>query len=385
MMEETKTEVKEVVEKKQTANKVKSFKMNENDLARVNELLSGIEGSTDAEKLIEALELTKKTYQVAELPNQLERAFEGDRHKLVTAITMINSIFNTMMANTAEVMDMREKELQEAAQDTIDELITEKEKLLEEIEELKIQRSSAISAKEEIKQHCEEITIRDAKLVKDLDLRDKTIDTLTAQLEEAKAEMQQARAEAKNEVEEMKAKVAQKDAEIIELVADSRKYKEKIETLETKNEELMTKSVQNQQENQVLTGQLSILEVSLKNEQDKNADLKNQIEKLQSDLDVQHQSKDDLQANLIQLMSQMSQSNPVTVQKEIANAQLKTQKKVKKPFVVIDQAGKELWSGNKNGLVRYVNSVQDKKEVTTSTAVNEIEDLLHPCTLITNE
>ena len=186
----------------------------------------------------------------------------------------------------------------------------------------------------------------------------------------------------------MKVQIAKKDSEIAELVADSRKYKDKIETLEAKNEELMVESTKGQQVNHGLTNQLSISEVNLKNEQAKNEDLKAQNAHLQAELTTERQSKTDLQANLIQLMSQMSQSsgkdtvNVDSVQKEKPTPQSKPQKKVKKPFAVLDPSGKELWSGNKNGLVKYVNNIQTKKEITTLTNISEVEELLHPCILV---
>lgn len=395
IMEEIKNEtiIPEVEETKEVSKKekkqVKSFKMNESQKQRVDELLAKIEGDTESEKLLDVLELAIKRNEMSELPQNLNDSFEGDRQKITTAIKLINTTFESLMVNTSEVLESRESEIKATHKLEIDELLTKQEELKQEIKNLK-ERSAELKDKCELAKQSEIEAREEAEAIRtDMQLKDKVVEGLTRQLEELKAEMAQLKTDHKANVEKFEDQLAKKDTEIAELVTDSRKYKEKIETLEAKNEELLIKSTESQQENHELTGKLSILEVSLKNEQDKNADLKNQIEKLQSDLDVQRQSKDDLQANLIQLMSQMSQSNPIatknTIQKENTNTKATLQKKVKKPFVIIDQSGKELWSGNKNGLVKYVNSVQDKKEVTTSTNVNEIEDLLSPCTLVVSE
>lgn len=389
-MEEIKNEtiIPEEVSKKEKK-QVKSFKMNESQKQRVDELLAKIEGDTESEKLLDVLELAIKRNEMDPLPSELNDSFKGDQQKIANAIKIINTTFDSLIVSTSEAIKIRESEIKATHKLEKDELLTKQEELNQEIKDLK-ERSVDLKDKCELAKQSEVEAREDVEAIRsDMQLKDKVIEGLTSQLEELKAELAQLKADHKANVEKLENQLAKKDTEIAESVTDSRKYKEKIEALEAKNEELMTESAQGQQENQALTGKLSILEVSLKNEQDKNADLKNQIEKLQSDLDVQRQSKDDLQANLIQLMSQMSQSNPVapknTIQKENTNTKATPQKKVKKPFVIIDQSGKELWSGNKNGLVKYVNSVQDKKEVTTTTNVNEIEDLLSPCTLVISE
>ncbi len=443
-MEEIKNEtideevkVEKVEEEKKEKQKVKSFKMVESQKQRVDELLAKIEGNqTESEKLLDVLEMAIKRNEMTPLPAELDDCFKGDQQKIANAIKIINTTFDSLMVSTSEAIKIREADMQTAHKVEVDEFLTKQEELQQEIKDLKersaelkdkceLAKQSEIEAREEaeairtdmqlkdkvvegLTRQLEELKAEMAQLKTDhkanveieareeaeairtdMQLKDKVVEGLTRQLEELKAEMAQLKTDHKANVEKLEDQLAKKDTEIAELVTDSRKYKEKIESLEVKNEELMTKSTESQQENHALTGKLSILEVSLKNEQDKNADLKNQIEKLQSDLDVQRQSKDDLQANLIQLMSQMSQSNPVTskdsVQKVTTNTKTTPQKQVKKPFAVLDPSGKTLWSGNKNGLVKYVNSIQDKKEVTTSTNVNEIEDLLNPCTLVVSE
>lgn len=399
-MEEIKNETinPEVEETKEVSKKekkqVKSFKMNESQKQRVDELLAKIEGDTESEKLLDVLELAIKRNEMSELPQNLNDSFEGDRQKIATAIKLINTTFDSLMVNTSEVLESREAEIKATHQTEVDGLLSQQAKLNKQIETLKEDISESQVQCEAAKQN--EVNAKEEvqAIRTDMELKDKVIEGLTSQLEELKAEMVQLKADSKANAEKLESQLAKKDNEIAELVTDSRKYKEKIEVLEAKNEELMTKSTKSQQENQALTGKLSILEVNFKNEKDKNTDLKNQIEKLQLDLDVQHQSKDNLQANLIQLMSQLSQTNQTTgkdtinsntVKQENANTQPKTQKQVKKPFAVLDQSGKELWSGNKNGLVKYVNNLQNKKEVTTSTNISEIEELLHPFTLVTPE
>lgn len=364
-MEEIKKERKEVQESKK---KVKSFKMDEAQLERVNQLLTKIDGSTDSEKLLDVLELAIKRNEVAELPKTLNDSYTGDREKIATAIMMINSTFETLMINTSEVIKSREAELVKSYQAEIEKFQNREAELTGQLQsarevsiEFEDERLKAVESEAKMRKEVEVART-------EIEFRDKTITALTTQ------------------IEEMKVQIAKKDSEIAELVADSRKYKDKIETLEVKNEELMFESTESQQVNQRLTSQLSISEVNLKNEQAKNEDLKAQIKDIQSELASERQSKSDLQVNLIQLMSQMSQvsqsSGKDIVQKEKHTPQSKTQKKVKKPFTVLDPSGKELWSGNKNGLVKYVNNIQTKKEITTLTNMSEVEELLHPCILV---
>ena len=392
-MEEIANEVRieKIEEEKKEKKQVKSFKMVASQKQRVDELLSKIEGNqTEAEKLLDVLEMAIKRNEMTPLPAEITSSFEGDQQKIANAIKIINTTFDSLMVSTSEAIKMREADLQTAHKVEVDKLLTKQEELEQEIKDLK-ERSVELKDKCELAKQSKAKAKEEVEAIRaDMQLKDKVVEGLTSQLEELKAEIAQLKTDHRANVEKFEDQLAKKDAEIAELVTDSRKYKEKIEVLEAKNEELLTKSTDSQQENQALTGKLSILEVNFKNEQDKNTDLKTQIEKLQSELNTERQSKSDLQGNLIRLMSQMSLVNQSTgkdtaIHQEKPSSQAKPQKQVKKPFAVLDKEGKTLWSGNKNGLVKYVNSVQNKKEVTTSTNINEIEDLLSSYTLVISE
>lgn len=377
-MEEIKNEVQEVKESKDSKKKVKSFKMDEAQVDRVNELLAQVDGSTDAEKLIESLELAIKRTEVAELPVNLNKAYEGDREKIATALHMIHSTFETLMINTSEVISNREEEIQLAHQLEINKLLAKQEELEGRIKALQEIASEAQDECEAAKKNEEQMKKEVESIRSDMELKDKVVEGLTSQLEEAKSEMTQIKAESKANVEELKIQITKKDTEIAELVTDSRKYKEKIEVLEAKNEELANKSTESQQENQRLTGQLSIFEVNLKNEQAKNEDLKAQITQLQAELTNERQSKADLQSQLIKMMTQMTQQSNQS-QLEV-QPQSKANSKAK--YVLEDQKGKKIWEGNLKELVERANKRQQEVKVTTKTDISIIEDIFSPLVLI---
>ena len=303
-MEQINNEVHEIKEPKK---KVKSFKMDESQVDRVNELLAKVNGSTDAEKLIESLELAIKQTEVAELPVNLNKAYEGDREKIATALHMIQSTFETLMINTSEVISNREEEIQLAHQLELNKLLTKQKELEGLIQALQEIASEAQDECEAAKKNKEQMKKEVESIRSDMELKDKVVEGLTSQLEEAKSEMTQIKAESKANVEELKVQITKKDTEIAELVTDSRKYKEKIEVLEAKNEELANKSTESQQENQRLTGQLSICEVNLKNEQAKNEDLKAQIAHLQAELVEERKLVAQERVNTSQIQSQFMQ------------------------------------------------------------------------------
>lgn len=303
---ETTMENTETKEGKENKKKVKSFKMDEAQVDRVNELLAKVDGSTDAEKLIESLELAIKRTEIPELPTNLNKAYEGDREKIATALHMIHTTFETLMINTSEVIDNREAEIKVAHHFEINKLLAKQSELEERIKALQ-EIASEAQDECEVAQRNEAATKKEAEAIRsDAELKDGVIKGLTSQLEEAKEEVSQVKADSKAATEKFEGQLAKKDAEIAELVTDSRKYKEKIETLESKNEELLTKSIKGQQENQVLTGKLSILEVNYQNEQAKNEDLKAQLEKLQAELNTERQSKSELQSELMKLMTALT-------------------------------------------------------------------------------
>ena len=299
-MEETKNETAvEIQEPKESKKKVKSFKMNETQVERVNELLSKINGSTDAEKLIESLELAIKHTEVPELPSNLNKTYEGDREKISTALHMIHLTFESLMLSTSETIAIREAEIEVVHQFEVNKLMEKQEELENRI---KVLQESASKSEDE----CRIAQVREVEMKKqvetihlDVNLKNKTIEGLTKQLEETKEEMAQLKTESK-------VTITKKDAEIEELTMDSRKYKDKIEVLEAKNEELSTKITDYQQENRILTGKLSILEVNFENEKTKNIDLKVQLEKVQAELEIERRSKSELQSELLKLMSALT-------------------------------------------------------------------------------
>ncbi|WP_195455044.1 hypothetical protein [Turicibacter sanguinis] len=384
-MEETKNEVQEVKESKDSKKKVKSFKMDEDQVDRVNELLSMVEGSTDTEKLIESLELAIKRTEVAELPVNLNKVYEGDREKIATALHMIHSTFETLMINTSEVISNREEEIQSAHQLEVNKLLTKQEELEGRIQALQEIASESEDECETAKKNEEQMKKEVEVIRSDMQLKDKAIEGLTSQLEEAKDEMTQIKAESKANIEELKVLIAKKDTEIADLVTDSRKYKDKIETLEIKNEELVTKSTQSQQENQRLTGQLSIHEVNLKNEQAKNDDLKAQIAQLQTELAEERKSKGDLQSELIKMMTQMTQQTPKPQEKEQEQPKNQTQPKPKanskNKYVLKNEKGGILWEGNWKELIEKANKQKPEAKVDVKTDISVIEDIFSPLVL----
>ncbi len=303
-MEQINNEAHEIKETKELKKKVKSFKMDEAQVKHVNELLAQVDGSTDTEKLIELLELAIKRTKVAELPHNLNKAYDGDREKIATALHLIQSTFETLMINTSEVISSREEEIQSTYQLEENKLLAKQEELEERIQALQEVASEAQDECEVAKKNKEQMKKEVESIRSDMELKDKAIEGLTSQLEEAKSEMAQIKAEYRANVEELKTQITRKDTEIAELVTDSRKYKEKVEVLEAKNEELVYKSTTSQQDNQRLTGQLSIYEVNLRNEQTKNEDLRAQIAHLQAELVEERKLVAQERANTSQIQSQ---------------------------------------------------------------------------------
>lgn len=371
-MEDIKNEVQEIKESKDYKKKVKSFKMDESQVDRVNELLAQVDGATDAEKLIESLELAFKHTKVGELPVNLSKAYEGDREKIATALHMIHSTFETLMINTSEVISNREEEIQLTHQLEVNKLLTKQEELEERIQTLQEIASESEDESEAAKKNEEQMKKEVEVIRSDMQLKDKAIEGLTGQLEEVKSEMIQIKAESKANVEELKAQITKKDTEIAELVTDSRKYKEKIEILEAKNEEVANKSTESQQENQRLTSQLSTFEVNLKNEQAKNEDLKAQIAQLQTELAEERKSKGDLQSELIKMMTLMTQ--------QANQPQQKANQKIK--YILEDVKGKKIWAGSHKELIERANKQQQEIKVTAKTDITVIEGIFAPLNLI---
>ena len=371
---ETTMENTETKEGKENKKKVKSFKMDAAQVDRVNELLAKVNGSTDAEKLIESLDLASKRTEIPELPTNLNKAYEGDREKIATALHMIHTTFETLMINTSEVIDNREAEIKVAHHFEINKLLAKQTELEERIEAL---QKIASEAQDECEaaQRNEAATKKEAEAIRsDAELKDGVIKGLTSQLEEAKEEVSQVKADSKATTEKFEGQLAKKDAEIAELVTDSRKYKAKIETLESKNEELLTKSIESQQENQVLTGKLSILEVNYQNEQAKNEDLKARIAQLQTELTQERANVSQIQLQFMQLMSSKEKD---TLTKDENKNSTKTAKK----FKLEDERGKIVWTGSKSDLIKRANQFQKDIKVSGTTDISVIEEIFNPLTL----
>lgn len=380
-MEEIKnTEIEEVQEDKKEKKQVKSFKMTESQKKRVDDLLTKFEGGTESEKLLDILEFAIQHTRVPELPSNLKKSYEGDREKIATAIHTINMTFESLMLNTSQTMANEKAEINAAHQLEINELMNKQSEL-----ETRIKTLQEIASESE--DECKVARVRELEMKKEfeeireeMNFKDKVIEGLTTQLEEAKKEMLQLKTETKITIEESKAVVAKKDEEIAELATDSRKYKIKIETLETKNEELLSKVTTGQQENQSLTGKLSILEVNFENEKAKNADLKTQLDKVEVELLNERQSKSELQVEILKLMSTIRrQSNN---ENDNIRPVKDHQSKKSKTYQIKDQKNKVIWSGNKNELIKHINTLPNGQKITTSTDINIIEDLIHPCTLV---
>lgn len=367
-MEENKneiTEAPEVSEASKDKKKVKSFKMNEAQVDRVNDLLKQVKGTTDADKLIESLELAMRQSNMPELPDSLVKMHAGDREKIATAIHMVHTTFESLMLSTSEKLSAVRSEIEAAHKAEVSKLIAKQEesevriKALQEVAAESEDDCKAAQANEvAMKQKIEAIS-------EDMNLKNKVIEGLTKQLEEYKNEMAQLKAETKTTI-------AKKDAEIAELATDSRKYKEKIEALEAKNEDLMEKSNQGQQENQALTGQLSITELNYKNEQAKNEDLKARISQLQSELTQERTNSSQIQLQFMQLMSSKEKTAP---------AETKPSNNPPKKFRLENERGKMTWEGNKAELIKHANHFQKNVKVTGSTDISVIEEIFAPLIL----
>lgn len=378
-MEENKNETK--------GKRTKSFKLDEEQMELVGELLAEVEGETDAERLINSLQLSVQQTKLNSLPENIDNSFEGDREKIKTALHMIQSTFESLMISTSEAITIREDKIQAIHVSEISKLESKIDELENSIERHK---ETATQSQEE----CKAAKLRESEMKKEFDsisseleFKDQVIAGLTKQLEDVKEEMTQLK-------EESKTQLAKKDSEIADLVTDSRKFKEKIEKLELKNEELVSKSTKSQQVNQELTGQLSLLEVNFKHEQEKVADLKAQLTQLHDELAHEREllaqeraNSTQIQSQFMQLMNSISSKAEESTNTEVKDQSSEQPRPIANKFKLKDQkSGKVIWEGNRKGLndrakKHLKETKQEDVKITNNTDISELQKIFSPLIL----
>lgn len=347
-------EAKEVI-------KTKAFKLSESDVKQVNDILSKLDGGNESEKLINALQTAlateNKSGALESLPKNLSKVFQGDFEKVGMAITTIQSVFDTLLFSVTEEIDKREKLIEEKYSRKIESLTKDKELLNEQIKMLNemvdTQANDRIDS---------ETVIRE--LVDENKWLAEKEESYLKQIDELKAQIQSAKEEHKQNTEELKLQLSNRESELAYQVEDSRKYKDKIESLEQKNDKLTTVYNEVNQVNNELTNKNVMLEF-------KYNSVKEQIKATREELDNERKSKSELQKELLELMKSMAKTEVV---------EQKQQQKQKYKFRIKDQKDKVIFTGNKQEMLKHINSLKRGK-VDGNTPIEKIEEILHPFTI----
>lgn len=379
--------------KKQSKTIQKNLKFsNENDRDELNAILGTMEfeGATDGDKILHALKSVMNEGQRAEIiatANQtLAKVFESTFLELELMQRSIVDKYQALMTVANLEVNSVRNELTDHFEKKVAKLEKANERLEAELSSLKLEKEdlqSLINSKEHL---VTEANTRVEDLTKALATKDLSIEALTNQLS-VKDDL----------VEEYKSKAVSLNETIAQLTTDQQSNLAEMKELRSENKALNESYLKNNEVITKLTNNLEKMNIELDYAK-KNADryeseiaklnerhetelnklesrYQAELEQLRKELASERQSKTDLQSELIKLMSQMSQ--PTVKESDKSQSQSKT----KKTFQVLDQKGKVIWKGSKNELFKYVNTIQSKTKVTTSTSISEIEDLLHPCIL----
>ena len=352
-------ETKEVI-------KTKAFKLAESDVKQVNEILSKLDGTSESEKLINALQTAlateAKSGALESLPKNLSKVFQGDFEKVGMAISTIQSVFDTLLFSVTEEVSKREKLIEEKYHKQIESLTKDKELLNNQINKL----NDTINEHSSVKINSEKVI---SQLTEENKLLTNKEESYLTQIEELKEQSKSDKEEHRKEIEELKKQLSNTRSELSYQVEDSRKYKDKIELLEQKNDELSNSYNSINKVNIELTNKINILEFKY------NAS-NEQIQAAREELDGERKSKSELQKELLELMKSMNNKAAVT------STEQKQQSKSKNKFKIKDQKGKVIFTGTKQEMLKHVNSL-NRVKVNNSTSIDEIEEILHPFTIET--
>lgn len=339
-------------------------------------------GETDGDRVLSALKSILSEGQKAEIIANanptLATVFESSFIELNLMQERIIEKYQALMTVANLEVDKVRAELTDHFQKKVEKLEKANERLESELSSLNSKKEdlqSLLDAKEHL---VTEATTRVEDLNKTLETKDLSIAALQSQLD-SKDQL----------VEEFKSRIDDSNATIAQMTITQQESLSKMETLRSENDELKLRYQENIKDISKLSSDLEKANIEL-NHAKKNAErydneliklesrYQSELEQLRKELANERQSKSDLQSELMKLMTALTTQTKETKAQKTESSQ---QQRINKPFVIKNETGTQVWSGNKNGLIKYVNNKQSEVKVTTSTSVDEIEKLLYPCVL----
>ena len=397
-MEENKnveaTEVKESTKKEATKQIQKNFKFSsEEEKNEINEIIAALTTEQDEkEKITDGFKILRALRSVIN---------DGNRNKLIE--TTENQKLAAMFAGAfveVELMQRRVTEkferLMESANYELDEIrsdLTNKyekkvAKLEKEVERLENDLEKANEVKDAV-----EVQVKEQiETIANLEEKVKSMNDTLVQ-KEKEITLLESQAKTKDTlVEETKTHLAEANNLVSQMRQLEQVNMDKIEALNKENKELSERYSRVNQDNHSLTYELKQKDMEIEFSNKEKARLESDLVRVRNERD---EAKDKVEQSLIatrsleeklrnQMMSVMSNltTQPIpTVEEDGGKDTPSIPQPTKATFQVLDTKGKSLFKGNKTELVKYVNTVQREKKVTTKTDVNVIKDLLHPCVI----
>ena len=384
--EETETKTEEKKQKQTQTQIQKNFKFSsEEEKDELMNILSVIKekNQTDGSALLETLKSVIDEGQKAEiLANAnptLKKVFDGTITELELMQHNITQKYKALMTTANIEVDKVRKELTEHFEKKVSKLETANERLENELSRVKAKKEELESSMDSKDHLVTEVNTRIEDLIKTLETKDLSIVALTNQL-----------AVKDDLVEEFKSKANSLNETIAQLTTDQQSNLTEMKELRAENKQLNESYLKSNEVIIKLTNHLEKTNIELEHSKKDMSRFESelskietryeaQLEQLRKELDAERQSKSDLQSELMKLMTALTtQTKEVKEEVKEDKPQQSQQQKINKPYTIKDEKGKTIWSGNKNGLVKYVNSVQSEVKVTAKTSDNDIEKLLHP-------
>lgn len=363
-----------------------------------------LEGATDGAKI---LNLMKSLMSSAQYEDVTEGAHESLKSVYEGGIAQLEILTNSIKTQFANLMTTSSKTVEQnqiTDRKYYEKKISNLEKLVEKTEEEKLQLKTKIENLEEMLTDKRRVAVealeRSEELEKLVEDKDKLIEELRSQItkkdgmiEEIKREKEQALSESKIEKEDLK-------KSIVDLTNSQQDYLKKVDDLRAENDRIKLSYQQSNEVNNKLTLELKEKElkaqfieqevVRIRGEVDRITETnKVEVGRLQKELETERQSKSDL---LIKFMDKLSTAPTPTVEVEDNGKDSQSRvtpkpkssvnaKKIKTTYKLLNEKGKEIFSGNWDEFVTKANGVQKETTITPETEISEIEKLLSPCTI----
>lgn len=339
-------------------------------------------GETDGDRVLSALKSILSEGQKAEIIANanptLATVFESSFIELNLMQERIIEKYQALMTVANLEVDKVRAELTDHFQKKVEKLEKANERLESELSSLNSEKEDLQSLLDTKEHSVTEAFTRVDDLTKTLETKDLSIAALQSQLD-SKDQL----------VEEFKSRIDESNATIAQMTTTQQERLGKIESLRSENDELKSRYQENIKDISKLSNDLEKTNIELEHAK-KNAEryesevtklesrYQSELEQLRKELATERQSKSDLQSELMKLMTALTTQTKDVKEDNKDNQKPQQTQQIKKPYVIKDKNGEVIWSGNKNGLIKYVNNNQSELKVTTSTSIKEIEKLLDP-------